>query len=395
MKIVIAPSGFKESLTSVEAAHAIEAGFRRVFPDAHYVLVPMADGGEGFTETLVEATGGQIRQCQVSGPVGPMVDSHFGFLGDRGAPERASERGSGAPKTAILEMAAAAGLRLVPKDQRDPLNTSTRGVGELIGAALDEGAARILVGCGDSGTNDGGMGAAQALGVRFLDENGAELEGRGANLEKIARIDISGRDPRLEAVQLDVALNWHNVLCGPNGVARVFGPQKGASPETVERLEAALENYAAVIEREFEMDVREINGGGASGGLGAGFHALLGAKLHPRFDIIMAYLDLDSHLEGASLAISAEGAIDFQTPRGKVPVEVARRAQKFDVPTIVIAGTLGHDVGVNYQHGIAAFENMLSRPCTLEEAIEHADELLTDGAERAARFINVGHEMRF
>lgn len=292
-------------------------------------------------------------------------------------------------------MAAAAGLRLVPKEQRDPLQTTTRGVGELLLAAIDAGATRILVGCGDSGTNDGGMGAAQALGVKFLDENGAELDGIGANLEKVERIDISDRDPRLNDVQIDVALNWHNVLCGESGVARVFGPQKGASPATVERLELALENYAAVIQSDLGLDVREIGGGGASGGMGAGFFALLGAKLHPRFEIIMGYLDLDSHLDGASLAISAEGGIDFQTPRGKVPIEVARRAQKFGVPTIVLAGTLGKDVSINYQHGIAAFENILGRPCTLEEAIENTEEWLQDGAEHAARFIRVGHEMKF
>lgn len=239
------------------------------------------------------------------------------------------------------------------------------------------------------------MGAARALGVRFLDENGEDLEGIGANLERICAIDISGRDPRLKSVQIDVAVNWHNILCGENGVARVFGPQKGAPPETVERLERALENFAAVIERDLGVEVREINGGGASDGLGAGFHALLGAKLHPRFEIIMQYLDLDSHLEGAAMVITAEGAIDFQTPRGKVLCEVAKRAQKHGVSTVALAGTLGRDVSVNYEHGIAAFENILSAPCTLEEAIEHAQELLEDGAERAARFIRVGHEVPF
>jgi len=228
-------------------------------------------------------------------------------------------------KTAVIEMAAAAGLRLVPRDQRDPLATSTYGVGELIQYALSMRVERILIGCGDSGTNDGGAGMAQALGAKLLDRDGNPIGRGGAELARLATIDLSAMDSRLNRVQIDVACNWSNILCGPRGVARVFGPQKGGTPEMVEQMSAALDNLAAVIERDLGMDVREMPGSGASGGLGAGLVAFLGATLHPRYDIVMRYLDLDSLLKEADLVLTAEGALDFQTPHGKVPAEVARR----------------------------------------------------------------------
>ncbi|WP_197985137.1 glycerate kinase [Leptolyngbya sp. Cla-17] len=263
LRILIAPSGFKESLEADEVADCIATGILRVMPDANIQKAPLVDGGEGFTKALVKATDGTLYAQTVLGPVGQPVESHFGLLG--GAPV----------KTAVLEMAAAAGLRLVPRDARNPLTTTTYGVGELIKAALDKGAERILIGCGDSGTNDGGAGMAQALGVRFLDAAGCELGLGGDQLIRLHAIDVSDRDSRLDQVQIDVACNWHNVLCGPKGVARVFGPQKGASPETVEQLAAALDHYAAVIKRDLGLDVKEMPGSGASGGLGTGLHALL------------------------------------------------------------------------------------------------------------------------
>jgi glycerate kinase len=378
MRIVVAPSGYKECLDAEEVARAIAEGIRRASPEADIIELPLVDGGEGFTRTLVGATGGRIEERRVTGPVGEPVDSHLGWLGGAKQP------------TAVIEMAAAAGLRLVPRDRRDPLRTTTRGVGELIRSALDGGARRILLGCGDSGTNDGGAGMAQALGVRLLDRAGGEIGHGGAALLDLDRIDLSGRDPRLAGVQIDVACNIHNLLCGPRGVARVFGPQKGASPETVERLESALDRYAAVLERDTgATGLREMPGGGASGGLGAGLHALIGATLHPRYDIVMQYLDLDSHLRDADLVFTAEGGIDTQTPRGKIPAEVGHRAKAHGLPVIALAGRIGDRAQVVHEHGIDAFFSTVNTPETLEEAIARAPADLALCAEEVMRTVLV------
>ncbi|MET0190707.1 MAG: glycerate kinase, partial [Pseudonocardia sediminis] len=254
LRVLIAPSGFKESLGADEVADCIASGVRRAVPDAYLRKAPLADGGEGFARALVGAVGGSLHEVTVTGPVGDPVRAHFGMLAGEDAP------------TAVLEMAAAAGLRHVPAARRDPLATTTRGVGELISAALDAGATRLLVGCGDSGTNDGGAGMASALGVRLLDEHGAGIGEGGGALTDLASIDLSGLDPRVRTTRIDVACNWTNVLTGPAGVARVYGPQKGASAETVERLEAGLERYTEVIARDVGVDVRSAPGSGASGG---------------------------------------------------------------------------------------------------------------------------------
>lgn len=380
---MIAPSGFKESLEAEEVADRIEEGVLRVVPDARVSKAPMVDGGEGFTKALVNATNGELHEVTVTGPVGEPVDSHFGFLGGD----------SDGPRTAVLEMAAAAGLWLVPREVRDPSGTTTYGVGELILAALDAGAERILVGCGDSGTTDGGAGMAQALGVRLLDDNGEEIGRGGIELAKLSSVDFGSQDPRLDEVSIDVACNWYNVLCGPSGVARVFGPQKGASPEAVEKLAAALENYAAVIERELGVDAREMPGGGASGGLGTGLHALLGATLHPRYDIVSRYLEIESLMEDTDLVFTAEGGIDFQTPRGKIPAEIAQRAKKFGLPVIAIVGTVGKNAQINHEYGIDAYVSILQSPSTLEEAIESASDLVTVCAEDVMRMVMVGRGM--
>ncbi len=378
LRVLIAPSGFKESLSASEVADGIAAGVLRAMPNAQIMKAPMVDGGEGFTQALVEATGGCMHRVRVTGPVGDMVDSFFGFMGGRGT------------KTAVIEMAAAAGLRLVPRDRRDPTLTTSHGVGGLIRAALDAGAERILLGCGDSGINDGGAGMAQALGARLLDSSGSEIGRGGAELARIARIDLSGVDARLRRVRIDAAVNWHNVLLGERGVARVFGPQKGATPEQVELLEQALENYAAQISIATGVEVGHIHGGGASGGLGAGLVGLLGGHLHPRYDIVMQYLDLDRLIAAADLVLTAEGSLDGQTPFGKIPAEVARRAKQRGLPVIALAGTIGKGVTSNFEHGIDAFASILKRPCTLEEAIEKASKLLTRAAEDAVRMVRVG-----
>ncbi len=395
LNVLIAPSGFKESLGADEVTDCIAAGVLRVLPEARIMKAPLVDGGEGFTKALVAATGGgscaslrpphlgilpggTLHNIVVTGPVGQPVPSHFGFLGGKG------------PKTAVLEMAAAAGLRLVPRECRDPLVTTTFGVGELIKAALDAGAERVLIGCGDSGTNDGGAGMAQALGIRLLDNTGKEIGRGGGALDRLARIDLSGRDPRIDQIHIDVACNWHNVLCGPNGVARVFGPQKGASPETVERLAAALDRYAGVLKDTTGIDVRGMPGGGASGGLGAGLCALLGARLHSRYEIVMQYLELDSLLAQADVVFTAEGSIDFQTPRGKIPAEVARRAKKYGLPVITLAGTIGKNACVNLECGIDAYTSIMEAPCTLADAIENAPRLLEEATEHVMRMILIG-----
>ncbi len=407
LRVLVAPSGFKESLSAEQAAAAIAEGIRRVTPDSEITEIPLVDGGEGFSETLVAMTCGDIHRLQVTGPVGEKVDSHFGTLGGKSVAhggegdERDDKKGgsdgqAGAAseaRTAVLEMAAAAGLRLVPKEMRDPLQTTTYGVGELTKAALDSGAQKLLIGCGDSGTNDGGAGAGAALGVKLLKTDNTPIGRGAAALLELDRIDLSERDASLEGVEIDVALNIHNILCGERGVARVFGPQKGASPETVEKMEEALERYAEIIKRDTGVDVRLMPGGGASGGLGAGLHALLGARLHQRYEIVMKYLGIDEALKDADLVFTAEGGIDFQTPRGKIPAEVASRAKKFKLPVIAIAGTIGKEAEINYEHGIDAMFSMLKKPCTLDEAIADAGAMLTECAENVMRALMLGRAL--
>lgn len=381
LRILVAPSGFKEGPYASEVADSIERGLRRVMPAAEIVKLPLVDGGEGSAEALVSATGGEMREIAVTGPLGTPVLARFGFLGGDG------------PRTAVLDMASAAGLRLVPMESRDPLRTTTRGVGELVRAAVAAGAEKIVIGMGDSGTNDGGAGLAQALGVRLLDGDGEDIGPGGAELLRLARFDLSGRYPRLADVTVEVACNWQNVLCGPGGVASVFGPQKGASADEVRTLAAALEHYADVIERELGLDVREVPGGGASGGLGAGLHALFGATLRPRYDVFLRHLALDDLLSRVDLVVTAEGRIDDQTPRGKVPAEVAGRAKRFGLPVVALAGSIGPDAHLNYESGIDAFECILKEPCKLEEAIAQSRTLIEDGAERLLRSIRVGIEI--
>ncbi|WP_171173394.1 glycerate kinase [Ruegeria sp. HKCCD8929] len=378
MTILVAPSGFKESLCVTDVTKSISDGILRAMPNAEILEAPMVDGGEGTTEALVRATGGTIIPTRVTGPAGDPVDSFFGFLGGPG------------PRTAVIEMAAAAGLSLVPRDQRNPMLTTSFGVGELILHALDAGAEQILVGCGDSGINDGGAGLAQALGARLLDEEGAEIGCGGAELMWLHRIDLSTLDPRLKTVQIDAAVNWHNMLLGPRGVARVFGPQKGATPDQVDYLDAALQRWATAIRAETGFDVGEAQGAGASGGLGAGLIAFAGATLHPRFDIVMNYLDFDRLLGKADLVITAEGSLDGQSPYGKVPCEVARRAAERSIPTVALAGTIGKGVDQTFDHGISAFASILKRPCTLEDAIRDGERLLRRAAEDAMRMLSVG-----
>ncbi|MEH2628015.1 glycerate kinase [Bradyrhizobium sp. AZCC 1719] len=378
LTVLIAPSGFKECLSATEVAGAMAAGVRRTLPDARVLSTPMIDGGEGFTAALVAATNGTLEQVTVSGPVNAPVRAPIGFLG-----------GSG-PKTAVIEIAAAAGLRLVPRGARDPAVTTSRGVGELIRAALDAGAEHILVGCGDSGVNDGGAGMAEALGIRLLDTDDKAIGCGGGALARLASIDLSNRDPRLDSVQIEAAVNWHNVLLGEHGVTRVYGPQKGATPAQIVMLEAALGNYAACVRVATGVDVKTVAGGGASGGIGAGLHALLGAVLRPRFDMVMHYTNFDALLAETDLVLTGEGTLDNQTPFGKVPAEVARRAKARGLPVIALAGSIGEGAKANLDCGIDAFASIQMRPWTLDEAMASASHLLRHATEDTIRMVLVG-----
>ncbi|MGW0733293.1 glycerate kinase family protein [Streptomyces sp. NPDC002851] len=378
-RFAVAPAGFKESLSARAAAEAIAAGVRRVVPHAEVDLIPLVDGGEGTAAALASATGGRLVALPATGPVGEPVGTHFALLD---------------AETAVVEMAAVAGLSLVPRTLRDPGATTTYGVGELIRAALDTGVRRILVGCGDSGTSDGGAGALQALGARLLTAKGYELPCGGRALTRLDRIDPSGLDPRLKDVELQVVCNPFNVLCGARGVARVFGPQKGATPAQVEELSAALDHWAYVLERDLgcSADLRHGPGTGASGGLGAGL-AALGAQLLPRyslFDGLLAPLDLDARLARADLVVTAEGALDHQTPRGKVPAEVARRAKLHGRPVLALAGTIGEGAHQVHATGVDAYSAILPAPVTLPEALGRGGEFLTDATERALRMVLLG-----
>lgn len=390
-RILVAPSGFKESLDAAAVAAAIGAGVRRALPGATVKAVPIADGGEGTAQTLACATGGHLVPVRVRGPVGQKVDSHYAMLGGDAA------------GTAVVEMAAAAGLRLVPRDQRDPGITTSYGVGELIVSAIDAGATKILVGCGDSGTSDGGTGALQALGAKILDAQGREVPAGGNYLGRIDRLDLDGLHPALAEgkIQITMALNQHNMLTGARGVARVFGPQKGATPQQVEQMSAGFERWASVLRRDALETARSTDfatgpGTGASGGLGAGL-AAIGASLVPRFEAILdsglAGIDLDSMLRGADLVITAEGAIDFQTPKGKVPAEIARRASLHGVPVVALAGTLGRGCRDVHDIGIDAIASIMPIPMTLQEAVDDGERLLIEASERFMRTIILGASM--
>lgn len=410
MRILVCPSGFKGSLQPDKAADCIEAGILAVEPSAMVHKVPLVDGGEGFTRALVASTGGTLHEVSVTGPVGAPVMSFFGILGDAtvavgsssssssSSYSSASSRGNAASSpctTAVIEMAAAAGLSLVPSTCRNPGVTTTYGVGQLILAAVSSGAERILVGCGDSGTCDGGAGMLQALGARLIDEDGLliPIAKGGASLARLAAIDLSGVDPRVMQTTIDVAVNWHNVLCGPHGVAAVFGPQKGATPAQTDLLSGAMEILARVAGPLLrDDDIRLAPGGGASGGLGTGLR-LIGATLRPRYEVVMEYISLDGLFDDCDLVLTAEGGIDDQTPRGKIPGEIARRAKERQLPVIAIAGTIGPGARVNYDIGIDAMTCILQRPTTLDDAINDAERLTKESAESVMRMVAVGRMM--
>lgn len=380
MKIVIAPDSYKESLSALEVATAIEQGFREIWPDADYVKIPVADGGEGTVEAMVAATAGRLVHVDVTGPLGTSVQAFYGLSGDA--------------RSAFIEMAAASGLALVPVDSRDPLKTTSRGTGELIRHALDAGVEHIVIGIGGSATNDGGAGMVQALGARLLDAQNNDIAHGGAGLEALARIDISQLDARLAACQIEVACDVTNRLTGKEGASAVFGPQKGATPEVVARLDRALTHYAQLISRDLDVNVLELAGGGAAGGMGAALYAFCGAQLRSGIEIVTDALHLDAWVADADLVVTGEGRIDSQTIHGKVPVGVANVAKRYNKPVIGIAGSLTPDVGIVHDHGIDAVFSVIYTICTLEDALKNAKENVRMTARNVAATLNAGLQLR-
>ncbi|MDM3523069.1 glycerate kinase [Citrobacter sp. Ca225] len=380
MKIVIAPDSYKESLSALEVANAIEQGFREIWPDADYVKLPVADGGEGTVEAMVAATAGRIVDVNVTGPLGEPVTAFFGLSGDE--------------RTAFIEMAAASGLEQVPVALRDPLKTTSWGTGELIRHALDAGVDHIIIGLGGSATNDGGAGMVQALGAKLLDARQNEIGKGGAALDALTRIDISQLDPRLAACRIKVACDVTNPLTGKEGASAVFGPQKGATAETIDRLDTALAHYAQIIARDLEVDVLELAGGGAAGGMGAALYAFCGAQLRRGIEIVTDALQLDACVADADLVVTGEGRMDSQTIHGKVPVGVAKVAKRYHKPVIGIAGSLTADVGIVHEHGLDAVFSVIYTICTLDDALKNAAENVRMTARNVAATLKMGQTLR-
>ncbi len=379
MRVIIAPDSYKGSLSAVGVAEAMERGLLEVFPQAEVLKFPIADGGEGTVEALVTATDGRMVCQTVTGPLGDPVQAVWGICGDG--------------KTAVIEMAAASGLPLVPKARRDPRVTTTFGTGELIRAALDAGLRKIIIGIGGSATNDGGAGMARALGVRFLDCDGRELVNGGAALVSLASVDVSGIDPRLAEADLQVACDVDNPLCGEKGASFVYGPQKGASPEVVRQLDQALAVYASVIEPATGRFVSSQPGTGAAGGLGAGLLYFTNAALMPGVRIVLDAVGFAEAVDKADLVITGEGCTDAQTAHGKAPIGVARLARNCGVPVVCLSGGLGEGAEHVLEHGIDAILGIVSCPMPLEECMAKAAELVEAATVRVCRLIQVGKSL--
>ena len=380
MKIVIAPDSYKESMSALEVATAIELGFREIWPEAEYVKIPVADGGEGTVEAMVAAMQGHIVHVNVTGPLGNTIQAFYGLSGDE--------------RSAFIEMAAASGLEQVPANLRDPLKTTSWGTGELIRHALDAGVEHIIIGIGGSATNDGGAGMVQALGARLLDAQDEDIAHGAMGLESLARIDISQLDPRLAGCRIEVACDVTNPLTGKEGASVVFGPQKGATAEMIPRLDRALTHYAQLIARDLDVNVLELAGGGAAGGMGAALYAFCGAQLRRGIEIVTDALRLDACVADADLVVTGEGRIDSQTIHGKVPVGVAKIAKRYNKPVIGIAGSLTADVGVVHEHGLDAVFSVIYTICSLDEALKNASENVRMTARNVAATLKAGQLLR-
>ncbi|ENM5790385.1 glycerate kinase [Vibrio mimicus] len=371
MKVVIAPDSFKESLTAKQVCDAIQAGLARVWNDAKFVAIPVADGGEGTVQSLVDATQGRIVEVKVMGPQGKRVEAFYGMLGDN--------------QTAVIEMAAASGLHHVPIAQRDPKLTTSFGTGELIRHALDQGVTKLIIGLGGSATNDGGVGMLAALGARFTNADGEPIQLTGSGLRELVNIDLSDFDPRLQHCDLLVACDVNNPLCGDKGASAVFGPQKGATPDDVRLLDGALQQFGLLTEKVTGKAVLQSAGAGAAGGMGAALLAYTHATLRPGIEIVLDTVQLAHQVSDADLVITGEGRIDSQTVHGKTPMGVAKVAKRFDVPVIALSGCTGENYQAVYQCGIDAVFAAVPRAMTLEDALKESDFNLADLAENVAR----------
>lgn len=380
MKIVVAPDSFKGSLTAVEVSDAIEQGVREIFPEAEIVKIPMADGGDGTVQCLVNATGGEILREKVTDPLGDEVLASYGILGDK--------------KTAVIEMAEASGLTLVPENKRNPLITTTYGTGQLIKAALDQGCRKMIIGIGGSATNDGGAGMVQALGAKLLDKNGEEIGFGGGELKKVFRIDTKCLDNRLSETKVLIASDVSNPLCGPKGASRIYGPQKGATPEVIEELDESLAHFAEVIKRDLHKDIKDIPGAGAAGGLGASLIAFLDAELKPGIDIMIEIAKLEQDIKDADLVVTGEGKIDSQTIYGKAPIGVARIAKKYNIPVIAVAAIIGDDADIVHQYGINTLIKISEPPMSLDESLPNKVSLIKNSIKQSMMAIKTGRELK-
>jgi glycerate kinase len=380
MKIAIAPNAFKGSLTAPEAAACIERGLRKGMRGLSVVQLPMADGGDGTLLAIVAATSGQCVPCRVADPLGRNIRSMLGLTGDG--------------RTAVIEMALASGLALLKPQERNPLRTTSRGTGELIRAALGRGVQEIVIGIGGSATNDGGMGLARALGVRFFDARNRELPDCGGALDRLARVDVSGLDARLKHTAISVACDVDNPLCGPRGAARVYGPQKGATPAMVKQLDAGLKRLATVLQNDLGVNVANLPGAGAAGGVGGGLVALLRGRLRPGMDVVTQAIGLERKLAGCDLVITGEGRLDGQTIHGKAPAGVARIAKKLGIPVIAICGCLGPDAGNVQRAGIAAFFSALEESVAEAELPRRGPGMLERCAEQVGRLLALRGRLR-
>ena len=373
--IVLAPDSFKESMTAKEVCEAMERGIRKANSQIRCIHVPMADGGEGTMQSLVDATGGRVYSKEVVGPLGNNVVAEYGILGNG--------------EIGVIEMASASGIHLVDSEKRNPLITTTFGTGQLIKACLDKGVKKLLIGIGGSATNDGGAGFIQALGGRLLDENGDDLSYGGGALAKLHTIDLSNLDERLKYVSVEVACDVNNPLCGKEGASYVFGPQKGATREMIEILDQNLSHYAEVIKEQLGKDVISKAGAGAAGGLGAGLMAFLDVKLKSGIEMVIEYANLEEKVRDADMVWTGEGSIDFQTQYGKTPLGVAMIAKKYNKPVIALAGRVGNDIDVLYDKGIDAIVGIMRGVTSIEEALVKGPENVEKTSENIIRLLNI------
>lgn len=375
-RFVLAPDSFKESMSAKKACEAMERGIRKVLPDAEVIHVPMADGGEGTVDALLDGSDGTRIEVVVSGPIPTeKVTTYYGLLADK--------------KTAVMEMAKANGIELLAENQRNPLLTSTYGTGEMIKAALDHGAERIIIGIGGSVTNDGGAGMAQALGVRLLDEENNEIPVGGGALSKLATIDVTNIDPRIKNIEIVIASDVTNPLTGPKGATVVFGPQKGATPEMVEELDKNLAHYAQVIKKELAIDIADHPGAGAAGGLGTGLLVFAGASMRSGVDLVIELTHLEEVIYQADYIFTGEGGMDFQTKFGKAPYGVAKVAKKYQKPVFACAGYIGENVEVLYDEGITAIFGILAKSSSLDEALKSGEANLERTVENIVRILDM------